>query len=128
MAMTTVTLVFGIVLVVLGVGGYAVTGGTSLTALIPAAFGIVMAVLGWFGRNEKLRRHLMHAAAVLGLVGFAATARGIGGALTLLSGGEVSRPEASVVQALMAIVCAVYLGFAVRSFILARRRTTGGEH
>jgi hypothetical protein len=34
----------------------------------------------------------------------------------------VERPEAAVVQALMAVLCTVYLLVAVRSFIAARRK------
>jgi hypothetical protein len=122
MSMPVFTMLHGLLLILLGAGGYLLTGGTSLTALIPAAFGVVMGLLGWFGRRESLRRHLMHAAAVLALIGLVPTLKGIGGALTLLGGGTVERPEAAVVQALMAVLCTVYLLVAVRSFIAARRK------
>src|SRR5215467_9296051 len=68
--MANVTIGFGLVLAALGVGGYVATGRTSLTALIPLAFGLVLVVCGALARREALRKHAMHAAAVLGLLGF----------------------------------------------------------
>lgn len=121
MSMPRLTMLCGVVLIVLGVGGYLFTGAASLTALIPAVFGLLLALLGLLGRREGLRRHVMHAAAVLALLGGAGTVGGLGRTITLIGGGSVERPEASVVQAVMALLCAVYLVFAVRSFIAARR-------
>ncbi len=39
------TIAFGVVLIVLGVAGYPGSGGVSVTALIPAIFGVVLAAL-----------------------------------------------------------------------------------
>ena len=46
-------------------------GGISVTALIPAFFGLPLVVLGFLARSESIRRHAMHAAAALALVGWA---------------------------------------------------------
>ena len=40
--MANVTIGFGLVLAALGLGGYVATGRTSLTALIPLAFGLLL--------------------------------------------------------------------------------------
>jgi hypothetical protein len=111
----------GIILAVLGVAGYLLTGATSPTALIPAAFGILFIILGFIARKETLRRHAMHGAAVLSLLGIAGTASGVLSTITLIGGGTVERPEAAVAKAAMAVICLVFLALAVRSFINARR-------
>jgi hypothetical protein len=66
----------------------------------------------------------MHLAAALALVGMLGSARGVPGVLSLLSGGEVARPAAAVVQALMAALCLAFLVLAIRSFVAARRART----
>jgi hypothetical protein len=119
-----ITILFGILLFVLGIGGYLGTGQTSLTALIPSAFGLVFLLLGLLARGENLRRHAMHAAAALALLGFLGTARAIAQVFTLLGGGTVERPQAVPLQALMAVLCAVFAALCVRSFIQARRART----
>lgn len=119
--MVKVAIGTGIVLSALGIIGYAASGAASVTALIPAAFGIVFILLGILARKETLRRHAMHAAAALSLLGIVGTAGGTASALRMMGGATVERPEAAVAQAVMALVCAVFLILAVRSFINARR-------
>lgn len=119
--MPAVTLLFAGLLIALGIAGYVGTGMESPTALIPAGFGVVFAILGVLGRNENIRKHVMHVAAVLALLGFLGSARGLLQLPSLLSGGEVARPAAVVSQALMAVLCLVLEGLYVRSFIAARR-------
>ncbi len=111
----------GFLLVLLGAGGYLFSPSGSVTALIPAFLGALIALCGLVGRRGNLRRHAMHAAAALGLLGFLGTLGGVGGLFTLLAGGTVARPVAVVVQAVTALLCLVFVAFAVRSFIEARR-------
>jgi hypothetical protein len=119
--MAGISVGIGVALTLLGIVGYAASGAASLTALIPAAFGISLTVLGILGRNERRRKHAMHAAALLAVIGFAATVSGFVRLFTLLGGGTVERPSAVVAQSIMAFLCAVFVVMAVRSFILARR-------
>tara|TARA_B100000575_G_scaffold48510_3_gene35466 strand:+ start:35266 stop:35670 length:405 start_codon:yes stop_codon:yes gene_type:complete len=61
---------FGSTLVILGILSFAITGFDSAakTALIPAAMGAPMFLLGLLSeRNEKNRHHYMHACMVLAL-------------------------------------------------------------
>jgi hypothetical protein len=113
----------GILLTLLGMIAYLASGGASITALIPAFFGIPLFILGYASRNEKLRKHLMHVAAALTLVGFIGTINGIGPLISLLTGGEVEHSGAAVAKSIMALLCLVFLIFAVRSFIAARRQS-----
>ena len=120
-AMAGISIGIGVALTLLGIVGYAASGAASLTALIPAAFGIALTILGMLARNERLRKHTMHAAALLAVIGFAATVSGFVKLLTLVGGGTVERPSAVAAQSIMAVLCAVFVVMAVRSFILARR-------
>jgi hypothetical protein len=113
--------IIGILLVLLGVVSFLASGGQSPTALIPTAFGIVLAGLGLLARKEALRKHAMHAAAAVGLIAILGSASGFFKLFTLLSGDEVLRPAAVVAQSIMFVLSALFVGLAVNSFIKARR-------
>ena len=122
--MPSTSIACGTLLVLIGILGYingVMTDHASLTALIPAFFGIVLALLGVFARkNEGLRKHLMHAAVIVALLGFLASAGRLVAKL-----GELSYNAAVVSQVSMALVCLLFVILAVRSFIDARRRNEG---
>ncbi len=119
--MTKITIGLGLVLFAVGLGGYFGTGRESVTALIPAFFGLPLLLLGLAALNQRLRKTAMHIAAVIGLLGFAGTVSGLMKLPVLLTGGELARPAAVAVQAAMAIVCFVFVLLCVWSFIRARR-------
>jgi hypothetical protein len=116
------TIAFGVVLIVLGVAGYLGSGGVSMTALIPAVFGALLALFGVLARNEGMRKHAMHGAVLVGLLGFLGSARGLLQLPALLSGGEVARPTAVFAQSAMALLMLLFVVLCVRSFINARVR------
>jgi small-conductance mechanosensitive channel len=120
--MANVTIGLSIILMLLGVGGYSISGGASVTALIPSFFGIVFLVLGLMALKEKLKKHAMHAASVLALLALGGTAGGVVKSVKLALGQEVARPQAVVVQAIMFVLCATFLALCVKSFIDARKR------
>jgi len=119
--MAKITIGIGCVLIALGVGSYLGTGRESVTALIPAFFGLPLALLGVVALNDGRRKHAMHAAAAIGLLGFLGAARGFAKLPALLSGGEVEKPVAAYAQITMSLVCLVFLVLCVNSFIKARR-------
>ncbi len=119
--MAKITIGLGLVLIVLGLGAYFGTGRESVTALIPAFFGLPLLILGLIARNERRRRIAIPIAIGIGLLGFAGTVRGLMKLPVLLTGGELERPTAVAVQAAMAIVCLVFVLLCVWSFIKARR-------
>ncbi|MBI4477923.1 MAG: hypothetical protein HY654_12165 [Acidobacteria bacterium] len=123
--MARTTILFGVALIALGIISYIATAAVSITALIPAFFGVVLASLGWLGLNERYRKHAMHAAVALGLLGFLGTVRGLTALPGLMTGGEVQRPAAVVAQGIMAILMIAYVALGVRSFIEARRARSG---
>jgi hypothetical protein len=117
--MTQTTRMVGIALAVLGIVSYVGTGRTSMTALIPAFFGVVLVALAWVGRNEAARRHAMHAAMVVALVGIAGTASRL---IPGLANGtlDFGRP-AVLAQIVTVVLLAWYLGKGIKSFRDARR-------
>jgi uncharacterized membrane protein len=80
-----------------------------------------MLILGWLALNEKYRKHSMHGAAVLMLLGFFGTVGGLIKFFKMIGGEQLERPAAVTVQAIMGVMCLVFIVFAVKSFIDARR-------
>jgi len=115
------TRLFGLILIVLGIASYVLTDRTSVTALIPALFGAVLVICALVARNEAARKHAMHAAVAVGLVGaLASLARGIPAALN----GGASRP-AVLSQLVMGVLLLIYVALGVQSFIAARKARMG---
>lgn len=114
------TIVLGLVLIALGVGGYFGTGRASVTALIPAFFGLPLAILGVLALDDRHRKVAMHVAVVLGLLGFAGTVMGLLKLPALVTGGDVERPVAVMIQSAMCVLCFIFVVLCVRSFIKAR--------
>lgn len=119
--MAKFTRIFGVSLIFLGFISYFLTGMESLTALIPAAFGLVFFILGLAARKESIYKHVMHGAAVLALLGLLGTFGGLIDLFSMIGGGSVERPNAAIAQAVMALFCLGFIGAAVRSFINARK-------
>ncbi|HVJ66294.1 MAG TPA: hypothetical protein VM901_13630 [Bdellovibrionota bacterium] len=119
--MPIVTIVYGLLLLALGIISYVGTGMISVTALIPAFFGLPLVICGFLARDEAKLRHAMHAAAMLGLLGFLGSLRGLLSLPALLSGEALERPDAVKAQAIMAILSLIFVVLCVKSFIDVRR-------
>jgi hypothetical protein len=119
MNMPRVIFGFAATFVALGAGAYVLTGMQSWTALIPAIFGVLLALAGAISlRNLK---HGGHIAALIGVLGFLGTARSFAKVPALLSGDPVERGAAVGVQAVFALLCLVFIALTVKSFIDTRR-------
>jgi uncharacterized membrane protein len=119
--MPKVAMLFGVIFIILGLVAYFGISSESITALIPAFLGLPMLILGWVAQNEKYLKHAMHGAAVLALLGFGGTVGGLIKFFRMIGGEQFERGSAITVQAIMALLCLIFLIFAVRSFIDARR-------
>ncbi len=128
--MARTTTIFGVLLVLLGLGAYGVAlagDDASVTALIPAFLGIPVTILGVVAQAQPKRRALLlHVAVALAVLGFLGAARGLMGLPALLTGGDVERPAAVIVQSIMAALCAVYVVLAIQSFLAARSARADG--
>jgi hypothetical protein len=103
------TIAFGLLLILLGVGGYFGSKRVSKTALIPAYFGAPILVLGLVARVKiKWAHAALWMAAVLAVLGFLGSARGLPGLLRMLRGETVQRRAAVIAQSVMAALCAAY--------------------
>ncbi|MBX3289311.1 MAG: hypothetical protein KF855_08185 [Acidobacteria bacterium] len=122
--MPSTSILFGVLLIIVGIIGYGYavsSGNASVTALIPAFFGILLVIFGFVGRsNENLRKHMMHAAAAVALLGFLATAWRLVPNL-----GNLAFSAAVMAQVAMCVLCLLFVILAVRSFIQARVLRSG---
>lgn len=122
--MPSISIICGILLILVGVIGYVygMSGGSaSPTALIPAIFGILLAIFGFAAKaKENLRKHIMHAAVIIGLLCFLGTASSFLKIPALLNG-SADRPAAVVAQLATAIICLIFVILCVKSFIDARK-------
>ncbi len=118
--MPATAILFGVILIFLGIVGYVISvtnDNASVTALIPAFFGVVLAALGALSQfKESWRKHLMHVAVIVALFGFIGTAGRLVWGL-----GQLILTTAVISQAVMAVVCLVFVVLAIRSFAAARR-------
>lgn len=118
--MPSVSIICGLLLILIGVVGYVagtVDGRASLTALIPAVFGLILAILGVAARSsESLRKHLMHVAVIVGLLGFMMTAGRL-----VMNLSRLTLNAATVAQMSMALICLVFVILCIKSFVDARR-------
>lgn len=98
-----------------GVGFYFGTGAKSVTALIPTFVGLPLLLLGLLAMKESVRRHAMHAASALALLGLlAAVGRMVSAGLSL--------SPAGVSVLILALLAGGFLILCIRSFVAARRR------
>ena len=118
--MPSTSIACGALLILVGIIGYVyglMNASASITALIPAFFGLVLVILGFLAQTkENLRKHLMHAAVLVALIGFLMTA---GRLLSKL--GSLTHSAAVFSQLAMALICLVFVILCVKSFINARR-------
>ena len=122
--MTKLTIITGILLITLGIVGYCGSGAQSITALIPAGFGIIIGILGILSKKEKIRKHMMHGALLVAMLGLIGSFSGILKTIDLLRNIAVERPTAAIAQAIMALICLVYLIAGIQSFVSARRQSS----
>ena len=118
--MPTTAIWFGRILILLGIVGYGyglLNPPASPTALIPAGFGLILMILGHVSQSkENLRKHLMHVAVLVGLIGFIVPLVRI---LSKVNDLKLSFPF--VLQAAMSVICLTFVILCVRSFVTARR-------
>lgn len=114
--MARTSLIFGGLLMALGIGGYLGSGRNDWRMLIPAGIGTLLLLAGLVALRAAWRKHAMHAAAALGLVGLLATVFGL---VELIS--KVLDEPYLIIQAITSVLCGTFVGLCIKSFIDARR-------
>jgi hypothetical protein len=125
--MAKIAIVFGLLLIVLGVGTYlaAPIETRSPTAIIfPGIAGVLLAICGVAAMSPGIRKHAMHAAAAVGLLG----CLGAAGKLisVVISGGGLPSNLKLIGMGGMAILCGVFVALCVKSFIDVRKARAQG--
>ena len=122
--MAKVTILFGVLLIVLGLVGFFGTGSAHPTSLIPAGFGLALGIGGALAisPSETRRKIFMHVNVTIGALGtigaFVEALRGYGAAR---SAGLDPDYIALAAKLTMAVLLLIYVNLCVRSFIQARR-------
>ena len=117
--MYKITILFGVLLIATGLGGYFGTGSEQPTALIPAGIGIILLICGVLAANENRRMMAMHIAVLFGLLGAI-------GVIPVLF--KENQPQAALISKLVTLVlCLVFVGLCVQSFIAARKAREAAE-
>jgi len=122
-------IVIALLLIGLGLFGYSQatekedTGKKSMTSMIPAFFGAPILVCGVLALDPKKRKHAMHGAATVGLLGFLGAASM---APKAYSAGGFSSLKFQV-QGGMAVLCLIFVVMCIRSFIAARKEMQAEE-
>jgi hypothetical protein len=112
--MKLITITFGVLLFLLGVGSYVGAGASRLLDLLPAVFGLTVVVLGFKSRPERGSKNTpFFGAFFLAILALLGSIRGLINFYTLLTGGEVAHPLATIAQTLIAGLCIAFMMLAV---------------
>jgi nitrate/nitrite transporter NarK len=114
------TIMFGLLLVAIGVGGYYFTGAKQPTALIPAVLGVAMFVCGVVAAQGAMRMLAMHVAALIGVIGF------IGPLVTIFK--DAANTAAVLSKGLTSALCLMFVMMCVNSFLEVRRARKAGKN
>lgn len=140
--MSKIAAVTGLLLIVLGCLGYFLTPTTvtdadgnvlentrSLTAFIPAGFGLPILLCGIWGMAKPgSAKHAMHSAVLVATLGaLAATGRGIVSLLKLINADGDFNQRAFVFLVLMGGVCWMFVIACINSFVQARKSRTAED-
>jgi len=126
--MAKTTIIFGVLLMILGAVGYFGTGSAHPTALIPSWFGLALSAGGILAisPNEGRRKLFMHINVAIGAIGcIGALVEAIRGYGAARSAGIDPDMKAFAAKLAMFVLCAIYVNLCVRSFIQARRSRQG---
>ncbi|ELY67856.1 hypothetical protein C490_10620 [Natronobacterium gregoryi SP2] len=94
----------GAVLVAVGVGSYVLSDFASVTALIPAIFGVVIVGFGLVAVKTPREKLAVLSIGVLSLLGVLGSLRGVPDVIALLTGGPVDSTVAAVAQGSMILI------------------------
>jgi len=114
----------GIFLIIISALAVAVSQ-PSPTAFIPGVLGLVIAILGIVAdKNPALQKNAINVALALALLGFLGSLRAIPDFITLLGGGSLERPVATMAQLATLVISLAFLLRGLAWFLQARRNNS----
>jgi len=116
-------MVFGVLLILVGIAGFVSTGSTHPTALIPAAAGLLFILFGFLAISEDAGKRMlwMHIAVTVALLLFLGTIPADIDVIRMNHGATFPHPIAVLEKSGMSMLCLLFVTLCVRSFIAARR-------
>ena len=125
--MGKVTIAFGLLLIILGVAGFVLTGSTHPTALIPSWAGLLFIVFGALANSADAKKRMLwkHVSVTVALLLFLGTIKADVDVIRLSRGMVFAHPIAVEEKAGMSLLCLLYVLLCVRSFVVARKQRLG---
>lgn len=120
MTMHRWTILFGLLLVTIGLGGYYFADAKQPMALIPAVLGIAMFVCGMVAAQGAMRMLAIHVAALIGVIGF------VGPLVALFE--DTANTAAVLAKGLTSALCLMFVLMCVNSFLEVRRARKAGKN
>lgn len=122
--MAKLTIVFGVLLALIGIAGYVSTGSAHPTALIPCGVGLLFILVGVLANSEDSKKRMlwMHVAVTVALLMFLGTIPADVDVIRLSRGTVFPHPIAVLEKSGMSLLCLLFVALCVRSFIAARRQ------
>jgi hypothetical protein len=120
MTMHRWTILFGLLLLAIGLGGYYFADAKQPMALIPAVLGIAMFVCGMVAAQGAMRMLAIHVAALIGVIGF------VGPLIALFE--DTANTAAVLAKGLTSALCLMFVLTCVNSFLEVRRARKAGKN
>ena len=115
------TTLYGLFMVIWGISISLISGSSSITSMIPAFIGVLLAFIGFISMiKPTFRKALMHIAVVIGIIAFL-------GGLDFFRG-MFTNYYAGLSKLMLLITGFVYVYFCVQSFIFVRRQKKLGSN
>ena len=122
--MARVGIIFGLLLCGLTVAGLLRTPVKHPMQFIPMMLGIPVLFCGVVALNPHRRKHAMHAASAVALLGAVAGCARVAYCLIGFAGGAEVNGDAFKLAIAMSVICAVFVAICVVSFAQTRKRKT----
>ncbi|WIV67878.1 hypothetical protein [Natrialbaceae archaeon AArc-T1-2] len=113
-------LIIGVVLVVLGIGAWVLTDFASMTALIPALFGILVVGFATVGQETDRERLAVYGLGALGALGVLGSLRAVPDIIAFATGEEVDSAVAVASQGSMIVLCLALVVVSTRAVLADR--------
>lgn len=120
--MGVVTVIYGVLMLLVGAAAWAEIGAPALPALVPIVIGTAAVPLGLLGGDLRARRPTTAAVFALALLGLVVSIPGTISTLSLLFDDTLLRPDAAAAQVASFVVCSMYIVITTSAWLAYRRR------